>query len=55
MIKAEFIEPRLLQSTSALPQGPNWAYELKLDGYRAIGIKSEGRAALWSRNNKDFK
>jgi bifunctional non-homologous end joining protein LigD len=28
--------------------------EIKLDGYRAIGIKSGGRAHLRSRNDKDF-
>jgi ATP-dependent DNA ligase len=33
---------------------PDWAYELKLDGYRAIAFKSGGRVHLRSRNNKDF-
>jgi ATP-dependent DNA ligase len=35
-------------------EDPEWPYELKLDGYRAIGFTSEGRARLWSRNGKDF-
>jgi ATP-dependent DNA ligase len=35
-IKAQFIDPMLLQPTSTLPEGDAWAYELKLDGYRAI-------------------
>jgi DNA ligase D-like protein (predicted ligase) len=29
-------------------------YELKLDGYRALGIKSNGEVQLRSRNNNDF-
>lgn len=40
--------------TNTPPEGANWAYELKLDGYRAIGIKANGRVQLRSRNNKDF-
>jgi ATP-dependent DNA ligase len=35
-------------------KGPQWAYELKLDGYRAIAFKSKGRVHLRSRNDKDF-
>jgi bifunctional non-homologous end joining protein LigD len=52
--KAGFIEPMLLLATSDLPEGPTWSYELKLDGYRAIAFKTEGRTQLRSRNNKDF-
>lgn len=44
----------LLLPASSLPEGSTWLYELKLDGYRAIAFKSEGRAHLRSRNNKDF-
>lgn len=34
--KARFFEPMLLLATSSLPEGDDWEYELKLDGYRAI-------------------
>jgi bifunctional non-homologous end joining protein LigD len=37
-----------------LPSGTNWEYELKFDGYRAIGFKTRGRIHLMSRNGKDF-
>ena len=44
----------LLLPKSSLPEGPVWSYELKLDGYRAIAFKTDRRAQLRSRNNKDF-
>jgi bifunctional non-homologous end joining protein LigD len=52
--KATFISPMLLLPTAALPEGPAWSYELKLDGYRALAVKTEGRVRLRSRNDKDF-
>ena len=53
-IQATFAEPMLLLPAPTLPEGANWAYELKLDGYRALAIKLEGKVHLRSRNNKDF-
>jgi bifunctional non-homologous end joining protein LigD len=53
-VKANFIEPMLLQRTEKLPEGPAWRFELKLDGYRALAIKSGGKVRLVSRNNNDF-
>jgi len=44
----------LLSPAKMLPEGKNWSYELKLDGYRALAIKSDGTVQLRSRNNKDF-
>jgi bifunctional non-homologous end joining protein LigD len=49
-----FIEPMLLLRTEKLPEGPEWLIELKLDGYRALAIKSGGKVQLRSRNNNDF-
>src|SRR5579872_6237224 len=52
--KARFIPPMLLERVSSLPEGPAWAYEIKLDGYRALAIKANHKVLLRSRNNKDF-
>ena len=53
-IKATFTEPMLLLPARTLPEGANWAYELKLDGYRALAVKTDSKVHLRSRNNKDF-
>jgi ATP-dependent DNA ligase len=37
-----FIEPMLLLRTDKLPEGPEWTYKIKLDGYRALAIKKAG-------------
>src|SRR3954467_5990170 len=51
---ARFIEPMLLLRTDSLPSGEQWLYELKLDGYRAIAFKLNGKVSLRSRNDNDF-
>jgi ATP-dependent DNA ligase len=33
----------LAVSAASLPSGDLWTYELKLDGYRALAIKTSGR------------
>ena len=47
-------EPTLRERAERPPEGPEWCYELKLDGYRAIAARSGNRTQLWSRNQKDF-
>jgi bifunctional non-homologous end joining protein LigD len=53
-VKAQFIEPMLLQPTEKLAATGSQVYELKLDGFRSIAIKSGGRVQLRSRNDRDF-
>ena len=44
----------LLLRTDSLPDGQQWFYELKLDGYRAIAFKRSGSVHLRSRNDNGF-
>jgi len=54
-VKARFIEPMLLLRKDSLPEdSARWAYQLKLDGYRAIAFRTGGRIHLRSRNDNDF-
>ena len=54
-VKARFVEPMLLLRSDTLPDDPGrWSYQLKLDGYRAIAFKSDGKVHLRSRNDNDF-
>jgi ATP-dependent DNA ligase len=34
-ISARFIEPMMCLAVNDLPAGPDWEYEVTLDGYRA--------------------
>jgi len=48
---ATFVEPMDCLSVSKLPEGSQWLWELKWDGYRAIAIKGS-TVKLYSRNLK---
>ena len=37
-----------------IPDGDLWTYELKLDGYRAIAVKSDGKAMIYSGRGTDL-
>jgi DNA ligase D-like protein (predicted ligase) len=53
-VAARFIEPMQCRVVDRLPEGPDWQYELKFDGYRALALKSAGHLQLMSRNQRDF-
>jgi DNA ligase D-like protein (predicted ligase) len=55
---AGFIESMECLPVSEVPEGPDWTYELKLDGYRLEVVQSQKETTLYSRRrnilNKKF-
>jgi bifunctional non-homologous end joining protein LigD len=46
-----FVPPMMAESTKAPFDAPDWIFEIKLDGYRAITVfDAAGKPHLWSRN-----
>ncbi|MBC7904332.1 MAG: DNA ligase D [Gemmatimonadaceae bacterium] len=48
------IKPMLATLVDAPFDGEDWIYEIKWDGYRAVGYLNNGKAELLSRNNLSF-
>src|SRR5260221_1453145 len=47
----DFFPPMMAESAKAPFDSPDWIFEIKLDGYRAITVfDSAGKPHLWSRN-----
>jgi len=49
-----FIAPQLATLVSAPPQGGQWIYEVKHDGYRLLARLSGGEVRLFTRTGKDW-
>lgn len=52
--RPKFLVPMECLRVDKLPEGEQWLYEVKLDGYRAILIKDGSSASLYSRYGKSL-
>ena len=44
----------MAESAKELPAGPEWSYEVKLDGFRCIAARGAERARLYSRRGNSL-
>lgn len=49
-----FVTPMAAEPVQRLPEGKEWLYEPKLDGYRALLLKAGPQTRVLSRNEKDL-
>ncbi|MEK7954370.1 DNA ligase D [Luteolibacter soli] len=49
-----FIPFQLAKVVPAVPAGPDWIHEIKLDGYRIQVIKAGGKVTIYTRNGHDW-
>jgi DNA ligase D-like protein (predicted ligase) len=49
-----FVPPMVALLVKTLPEGEEWVYEVKFDGYRALLIKNDQRVEIRSRSNRDL-
>ena len=47
--KAAFIESMECLPVTTLPEGPQWTYEIALDGFRLEAVKNSGKVTVYSR------
>ena len=48
------MQPMLATRGDHVPQGADWAHEVKWDGIRALVEVADGRVRVWSRNENDI-
>lgn len=47
-----FIQPMQCLAVNKLPEGEDWTFEVKWDGYRALAVGNGGKVVIYSRNEK---
>jgi len=52
--RPRFIAPMECKRVPKLPEGDDWIYEIKQDGYRAIGLVDGNAALLYSMSGQDY-
>jgi bifunctional non-homologous end joining protein LigD len=52
--RIKFIEPMYARLVNKLPEGDDWLYEVKFDGYRCLAGKNASGITLWSRRENLF-
>jgi bifunctional non-homologous end joining protein LigD len=52
--KLKFIEPMYARRVNELPEGKEWLYEVKFDGYRCLAGRDSKGVTLWSRRGNLF-
>ena len=50
----KLIRPMLATLSAEVPSGPEWVFEEKYDGIRAVAYRTRGEVGLWSRNGLDL-
>jgi bifunctional non-homologous end joining protein LigD len=48
------MEPMYALAVQKLPQGQEWLYEIKFDGYRCLAGRDSAGVTLWSRKENPF-
>jgi bifunctional non-homologous end joining protein LigD len=52
--QVRFIEPMYALAVKNLPEGKDWLYEIKFDGYRCLAGRRDNGVTLWSRRGNLF-
>jgi bifunctional non-homologous end joining protein LigD len=52
--RLQFVEPMYARAVQQLPEGKDWLYEVKFDGYRALAGRDSTGITLWSRRGNRF-
>jgi ATP dependent DNA ligase domain len=53
-LKLKFVEPMYARLLNELPEGKEWLYEAKFDGYRCLAGRDSTGVTLWSRRANLF-